>query len=92
LHWSGPDIADQLEDLVLICGAPIAMAAAWFREAAIIGAASGLTFHDACWVAAAQAMRVSLVSADTQVIQAGLAESPRTVARRLGLIPSPRPA
>lgn len=87
LHWSGPDVADQLDDLVLICGAPLAMAAAWFREAAIIGAAHALTFYDACWVAAAQALGVSLVSADAQLLSAGLAESPRATAQRLRLTP-----
>ena len=55
LHWSGSDVADQLDDLIVVCGAPLAMAAAWFREAAVIGAAHALCFHDACWVAAAQA-------------------------------------
>ncbi|MGH9028823.1 MAG: type II toxin-antitoxin system VapC family toxin [Acidimicrobiales bacterium] len=85
LHWSGPDVADQLDDLVLMCGAPLGMTAAWFREAAIIGGTHALTFYDACWVAAAQALRVSLVSADAQLLKAGLAESPRSAAQRLRL-------
>ncbi|MGH9045519.1 MAG: type II toxin-antitoxin system VapC family toxin, partial [Acidimicrobiales bacterium] len=88
LHWSGPDVVDQLDDLVLICGSPLAMAAAWFREAATIGAAHGLTFYDACWVAAAQELGVSLVSADAQLVNAGLAESPRAVTQRLRLAPA----
>lgn len=89
LHWSGSDVADQLDDLVVICGAPLAMAAAWFREAATIGAAHGVTFYDACWASAAQALGVSLISADAQLLDAGLAESPRAAAHRLRLVPSP---
>ncbi|MGH7758227.1 MAG: type II toxin-antitoxin system VapC family toxin [Candidatus Dormibacteria bacterium] len=89
LRWNGSDVADQLDDLIVICGAPLAMAAAWFREAATIGAAHALTFYDACWVAAAQALGVSLVSADAQLLDAGLAESPRSAAQRLRLTPSP---
>ncbi|MGH9292676.1 MAG: type II toxin-antitoxin system VapC family toxin [Acidimicrobiales bacterium] len=85
LGWNGSDVADQLDDLVVICGAPLAMAAAWFREAAIVGAAHALTFYDACWVAAAQSLGVSLVSADAKLLDAGLAESPRAAAQRLRL-------
>jgi predicted nucleic acid-binding protein len=87
LHWSGPDVADQLDDLILICGVPLAIAAAWFRQAADIGATHGLDFYDACWAAAAQALGVSLVSADTQLLDAGLAETPRAAAERLRLGP-----
>lgn len=88
LHWNGTDVADQLDDLIVICGDPLAMAAGWLREAAIIGAAHALTFDDACWVAAAQALGVSLVSADFKLLDAGLAESPRAAAQRLRLVPS----
>jgi predicted nucleic acid-binding protein len=85
LHWSGPDVADQLDDLLIICGAPLAVAAEWLRQAAAIGATHGLTFHDACWAAAAKSLKVSLVSADTQLLDAGLAESPRAAVQRLRL-------
>ena len=88
LHWKGSDVADQLEDLIVICGAPLAMAHSWLRQAATIGAANGLTFYDACWAATAQAVGISLVSADTQLLDAGLAESPRAAALRLRLAPS----
>jgi predicted nucleic acid-binding protein len=88
LHWSGPDVADQLDDLIVICGSPLAMAADWLRLAAALGAANGLTFSDACWAAAAQALGISLVSADAQLIDAGLAESPRAAAERLRLTTS----
>jgi predicted nucleic acid-binding protein len=87
LSWRGRAVADQLDDLVIICGSPLAMAKTWFRQAAVIGTAHELTFYDACWVAASQALGVSLVSADTQLIDAGLAESPRAAAQRLRLMP-----
>lgn len=87
MHWNGADVTDQLDDLLVICGAPLAMTAEWFREAAVIGAAHGLTFYDACWAAAAQALGVSLVSADTQLLDAELAESPGAAAQRLRLGP-----
>ena len=85
LHWSGSDVADQLDDLIVICGVPLAIAGAWFRQAADIGATHGLTFYDACWAAAALALGISLVSVDTQLLGAGLAESPAAVVERLRL-------
>lgn len=47
LHWRGPDVADQLADLIVIGGSPLAVAADWLRQAAVLGAANGLTFYDA---------------------------------------------
>ncbi len=88
LHWSGSEVADQLDDLVVICGAPLAVAPEWLRQAAVLGAASQLTFYDACWAAAARALGISLVSAGTRLLDAGLAESPREAAQRLRLAPS----
>lgn len=85
LHWSASDVADQLDDLIVVCGAPLAIAAAWFRQAADIGATHGLTFYDACWAAAAQALGISLVSVDAQLLTAGLAESPAAVVQRVRL-------
>jgi predicted nucleic acid-binding protein len=85
LAWNSSDVADQLEDLVVICGAPLAMASAWFRRAAAIGASHGITFYDASWAAAAEALGVPLVSADARLLDAGLAESPRSVVHRLRL-------
>jgi predicted nucleic acid-binding protein len=87
LGWNGSEIADQLDDLVVICGPPLAMTAEWFRTAAVIGETHRLTFYDAAWAAAAEAIGVALVSADTQLLAAGLAESPAAVAERLRLPP-----
>ncbi len=89
LGWSGSDIADQLDDLIVICGSPLALAAEWLGRAAVLGEAHHLTFHDAAWAAAAEAIGVSLISADAQLLDAGLAESPAAVVRRLRLAPGP---
>ena len=85
LRWSGPDVADQLEDLVIICGPPLAMAAEWLRRAAELGERHRLTFYDAAWAAAAEALGIALVSVDAQLLGAGLAESPSDVVQRLRL-------
>jgi predicted nucleic acid-binding protein len=85
LGWSGSDVADQLEDLVIICGPPLAMAAEWLRQAAELGQRHRLTFYDAAWAVAAEALGISLVSVDAQLLGAGLAESPAAVVQRLRL-------
>jgi predicted nucleic acid-binding protein len=85
LRWGASDVADQLEDLVLICGPPLAMAAQWLRRAAELGERHQLTFYDAAWAAAAEALDVALVSTDAQLLTAGLAESPTAAAHRLRL-------
>jgi predicted nucleic acid-binding protein len=85
LRWSGSDVADQLEDLVIICGPPLAMAAEWLRRAAELGEQHRLTFYDATWAATAEALDIALVSVDAQLLAAGLAESPADVVQRLRL-------
>jgi predicted nucleic acid-binding protein len=86
LGWSGSDVADQLDDLVIICGPPLAMAAEWLRRAAELGERHRLTFSDGAWAAAAEALGISLVSVDAQLLAAGLAESPAEVVQRLRLV------
>jgi len=85
LGWRASDVADQLADLVIICGPPLAMAAEWLRQAAELGARHRLTFYDAAWAAAAEGLGISLVSGDAQLLAAGLAESPTDVVQRLRL-------
>lgn len=85
LGWSASDVADQLHDLVIICGAPLAMAAEWLGLAAELGERHRLTFYEAAWAAAAAALGIPLVSADTQLLAAELAEAPADVVRRLRL-------
>lgn len=72
---------------LLLYGSPLAVAAAWLQQAAVLGAAKGLSFYDACWAATARALGISLVSADVQLLDAGLAESPQAAAERLRLAP-----
>ena len=85
LRWSGSDVADQLDDLVVICGPPLAMSTGWLRQAAELGERHGLTFYDAAWAAAAEALGIALVSVDARLLAAGLAESPSAVVQRLRL-------
>jgi predicted nucleic acid-binding protein len=85
LRWSGSDVADQLDDLIVICGPPLALSAEWLRQAAELGERHRLTFYDAAWAAAAEALGVTLVSVDAQLLAAGLAESPAAVVQRLRL-------
>lgn len=85
LGWRGADVADQLDDLVIVCGPPLAMAADWLRHAAELGERHQLTFYDATWAAAAEALGISLVSVGARLLNAGLAESPATVVQRLRL-------
>ena len=85
LRWSATDVADQLDDLIAICGTPLVMSREWLRGAARLGVDHGLTFYDAAWAASAQALAIPLVSADVRLLAAGLAESPTAFVGRLGL-------
>ncbi len=85
LNWSAEEVADQLEDLLAIFGAPLLSSPEWLRDAADLAAAHRLSFYDAAWAAAARGLGVPLVSADRQLLAAGLAASATTTARRLGL-------
>jgi predicted nucleic acid-binding protein len=55
------------------------------RQAAELAERHQLTFSDAAWAAAAEALGVTLVSVDAQLLAAGLAESPAAVVQRLRL-------
>ncbi len=85
LNWTPKEVAAQLDDLLVICGAPLAMTADWLRDAAHLADRHRLSFYDAAWSAAARGLDVSLVSADRRLVSAGLAESPTDVVRRLRL-------
>lgn len=85
LRWDPTDVADQLDDLVTLVGTPFVSASEWLRRAAELSSLHDLTFYDAAWAAAAQSMDIALVSADRQLISAGLAESLTSVVGRLGL-------
>ena len=83
LRWAAADIADQLDDLITICGVPFVTTPEWLRDAATLGTAHSLTFYDAAWAAAARGLGITLVSADAALLSVGLAESPTTAAGRL---------
>jgi predicted nucleic acid-binding protein len=87
LRWSADDTADQIDDLLMICGPPLAPAPQWRREAVILAHQHQLTFYDALFVAAARALDAPLVSMNRQLLAADLAETPATFASRVGLIP-----
>ncbi len=86
LGWPAHEVADQLDDLLVIMGTPLLSSPEWLRDAAALAALHGLSFYDAAWAAAARGMSVPLVSADRQLLVAGLAESATTAVRRLGLV------
>ena len=85
LGWPPDEVADQLDDILAIFGRPLLSSSEWLRAAAEVAAAHRLTFYDAAWVAAARGLGIPLVSADRQLLAAGLAESATTAAQRLGL-------
>ena len=85
LQWTAEDVANQLDDLRVICGTPLVATAEWLRDAATLATDHGLSFHDASWAAAARGLAVPLISADQRLITAGLAESPTMIAQRLKL-------
>jgi predicted nucleic acid-binding protein len=87
LRWGAGDVADQLDDILAIVGPPLAMTPSWLRQAATLAEAKTLSFYDASWAASAAALRIPLVSADRQLLAAGLAESPASIAARLQLGP-----
>lgn len=79
-------VRQALAALRTAVGEPVVFDQAWVKLAAVLGEAHGLTFYDACWAAAARHVGVPLVSADRQLLDAGLAESPTAAATRLGLV------
>ncbi len=85
LRWPAPKAADQLEDLLAICGQPVTLSSAWLRDAATIAGLHDLSFYDAAWVAAAENLVAPLVSVNQKLLAVGLAETPQALVARLGL-------
>jgi predicted nucleic acid-binding protein len=85
LRWSAADAADQIDDLLVLCGPPLILTSAWAREAASLAEQHGLTFYDAAWAAAARISGVPLVTADRQLLATELALSVPQVVERLAL-------
>lgn len=80
------DVRRGVTALGAVIGAAVAFDETWAGRAAELGEQHRLSFYDACWAAAAQHLAVPLVSADRQLLDAGLAESPTVAATRLGLM------
>lgn len=85
LKWRARDVGDQIDDLLHIVGPPLTMSQSWLREAAVLAERHALSFYDASWAATAAALHIPLVSADRQLLAAGLAQSPSAVAGRFNL-------
>lgn len=85
LGWPPDAVADQLDDVVTMCGAPLILTAEQLRDSAFLAGEHRLSFYDAAWAAAARAWGIPLVSADRQLLVSGLAESATDLARRLNL-------
>ena len=85
LHWHADDVAEQIQDLLVICGPPLPMATDWTRDAAQLAEHHGLTFYDAAWAAVGRGLNLPLVSADRQLLGAGLAISAPQAVQQLGI-------
>ena len=85
LGWPAADVAEQLDDLLALCGVPLVLSAEWLHDAATLAAEHRLTFYDAAWAAAARGLGVPLVSADRQLLDVSLAESPSRIVERIRL-------
>ncbi len=86
LRWEPSAVADQLDDLRTILGPPLVMTPEWLRHAATLAHTHTLSFYDASWAATAAELGMPLVSADRQLLAAGLAESPSEIVARLKLL------
>ncbi|HEU0169713.1 MAG TPA: hypothetical protein VFS62_18210, partial [Chloroflexota bacterium] len=74
-----------VEALVALCGPPITLEPEWRRDAAVLAVQHRLTYYDASYAAAARGLGVALVSADKQLLDAGLAETITQFVERLRL-------
>ena len=85
-RWPAEEAAEQIEDLFTVVGPPVPLDGLWIRDALSLADSYGLSGYDAHWAAAARHLNVPLISADRQLLEAGLAESPTSAASRLGLL------
>ncbi len=73
LKLPAPVVSQQLRLLLRLCGPLVHPRPSWHDAAADLGEQHGLTFYDASWAAAADALGCTLVSADRQLLASGLA-------------------
>jgi predicted nucleic acid-binding protein len=64
-------VVQQLDLLHRLCGPLVHPAPSWHARAAQLAESQGLTFYDASWAAAAEALDCDLVSADRRLLAAG---------------------
>ena len=73
-------VQDTLALLLRLCGPPVTPRPSWHAAAADLAARHRLTFYDASWAAAAQALDCPLVTADRALLAAGLGRTATTAA------------
>lgn len=84
LRLPAPVVVEALTVLRTLCGPLVHPRPSWHEAAAAMAQQHGLTYYDASWAAAAQALQCPLVSADRQLLTEGLAVTPTHAAARLG--------
>jgi predicted nucleic acid-binding protein len=84
LRWPAASVADQLDDLALICTV-VAPTGSELRLAAEIADERALTFYDALSAAVARARGYALATADRALLDASAGESPAAIVARLDL-------
>ena len=85
-------VREQLAAVLVLCGPVVHPPLTWLEAAADLGERHRLTFYDAGWAAAAQALGCPLVSADRQLLSAGLAITATEAAASLPDAPPEDPA
>jgi predicted nucleic acid-binding protein len=83
LRMPAPVVVEALGVLRAICGPLVHPRPSWLDAAAALAQQHSLTFYDASWAAAAQALQCPLVSADRQLLAANLAITPSYAAAQL---------
>ena len=74
-------VVQQLDLLHRLCGPLVHPAPSWHPRAAELAEEHRLTFYDASWAAAAEALECDLVSADRRLLEAGAITATEAAAR-----------
>ena len=83
LRMPAPVVVEALTLLRTLCGPLVHPRPSWQHAAAELAEQHRLTFYDASWAAAAQALQCPLVSADRLLLVAGLAVTASAAAAQL---------
>lgn len=76
-------VQDTLSLLLRLCGPPVIPQPSWHAAAVDLAARHRLTFYDASWAAAAEALDCPLVTADRALLAAGLGRTATAAAAAL---------